>query len=85
MALFIPFIYMNSFCLHHLNNRSTFMHLLYHIHEELTSEDQVEPTPVEDITNYFPEQGKPRCILPIILVFYFESLFTMKLVYALSL
>jgi hypothetical protein len=33
----------------------------------------------------FPEQGKPLCIPPIILTFYFESLLTMKLDCALSL
>jgi hypothetical protein len=31
----------------------------------------VELAQVEDITNPFPEQGKPRCIASIILFFYF--------------
>jgi hypothetical protein len=47
------------------------MHTLEPDHVE--QESHVEPTPAEDITNPFPEQGKLWCIPPIFLDFGFAK------------
>jgi hypothetical protein len=51
-----------------------YMHTL-----EPDPEEQVEPTPIDNITNSFHVQGKSRCIPRVILVFSFESLICNKL------
>jgi hypothetical protein len=43
------------------------------VHAESKSEVQVEQAQVEAITNQDLDQGKSRCIEPMLLVFYFES------------
>jgi hypothetical protein len=45
------------------------------VYTELELEVQVEQAQVKVITNLALDQGKPRCIQPILLVFYFESCF----------
>jgi hypothetical protein len=52
---------------------------------ELKLELPEELAPAETSANPDHAQGKPRYILPIILIVYFESLLTMKFDYALSL
>jgi hypothetical protein len=61
------------------------IHLLGPEATEQEQEVLVEPSPVEDVTNSFPKKGKPRCIPPIILAFYFLSLLATKFDYGLSL
>jgi hypothetical protein len=45
------------------------------VHVEPESEVQAEQAQVEEFTSLTLDQGKPRCIQPIFLVFYFESCF----------
>jgi hypothetical protein len=55
------------------------MHLLDHIHEELESEVQIKQAQVEE-TNTEHDQGKPRCIPPIILDFSLITIFMLWLI-----
>jgi hypothetical protein len=49
-------------CMHH-THRSTFMHLLDHVHEEPELEIQAEQAQAKE-TNTELDQGKPQCIPP---------------------
>jgi hypothetical protein len=59
-----------------------------HTLEPDTAEQEPEPlgeqAQVVDVTNIFPEQGKPRCIPPIFRDFCFKSVFMVQFVCALS-
>jgi hypothetical protein len=55
------------------------MHSLDHIHEELESEVQIEQAQVEE-TNIELDQGKRRCIPPIILDFSLITIFMLRLI-----
>jgi hypothetical protein len=59
--------------LHILISTHTYAYTLDHA--ELRSEVQAEQAQVEAITNLSLDQGKPRCIPPIILGFYFNHYF----------
>jgi hypothetical protein len=83
----MPLLYNNmlsAYCFHHvalayLSHCITW--LLAHVcsyaldHVVLEFEEPTEPAQVEEFTNLDLDQGKPRCIKPILLVFYFESCF----------
>jgi hypothetical protein len=58
---------------------------LDHIHAEPEPEVPAEQSPAEDPANTELTLGKPRCIPPRIIVFYFESLLYNKFDYAFSL
>jgi hypothetical protein len=60
----------------------THMHMLYNVQVE--SEVQMEQAQLEAFNNLALDQVKSRCIPPIIIVFYFESLLYNVLVCALS-
>jgi hypothetical protein len=47
------------------------MHLLDHVHEEPESEDLAEQAQAKETTNTELSQGKPQCIPPIFLGFFF--------------
>jgi hypothetical protein len=49
------------------------------VHAEPEFEVQAEQSQVEEITNLVLDQGKPWCILPILIIFYFESCFILLL------
>jgi hypothetical protein len=57
-------------CLYH-TNCSTFIHSLDHVRKEPESQVQPKQAQVEE-TNADPDQSKPRCIQPMLIVFYFE-------------
>jgi hypothetical protein len=63
--------------LHFLNCQS-FMHMLDHTEQE--QESPVEQAPIEDVTNIFLEQNKPRCIPPLFLDFAFNHYFMLCLI-----
>jgi hypothetical protein len=58
-------------CLHHVNY-NLLLHSLDHVREEQKSEVQSEQAQVEEFTNLALDQGKSRCIPPIILGFSFN-------------
>jgi hypothetical protein len=49
-----------------------YSYMLYHA--ELELKEPTEQAQAEDLANLALDQGKPRCIQPVLLVFYFESL-----------
>jgi hypothetical protein len=53
------------------------MHSLHHVHEEPESEVQTEQAKVEE-TNTKLDQGKLRCIPPIILSFWLITIFMLR-------
>jgi hypothetical protein len=55
------------------------MHSLHHVHEEPESEVQTEQAKVEE-TNTKLDQGKLRCIPPIILSFWLITIFMLRLI-----
>jgi hypothetical protein len=72
IGLYTQFMQWNLLYLDH-PNYGPFMHTLGHVHAEPESDYQAEQVQVEDVTSSFPKQGKHRCILAIILVFYFNT------------
>jgi hypothetical protein len=54
------------------------MHMLDHAEQE--QEPSAEQAPVEDVTNIFPEQGKPWCIPPLFLDFAFNHYLMLSMI-----
>jgi hypothetical protein len=59
----------------HHSNFGSFMHSLDNVREEPESEVQVEQAQAEAQTNLALDQGKPRCIPPIVLGFSLITIF----------